>query len=305
MNETDLLKESRNILRKIELFYFFKILPQIFSTPVRRTGHFQEWLSVPMNYVRVIELPITMKLLDLEKGVKILDISSPKLLSLYLGTNGYPDITVSDVEDYFAKDFEIYAKHFDFAPQIKTFNATAIPFNDNTFDRVFSVSVLEHVPDDGDRGIAKEVARVMRSGSIFVMTAPAGPVYSEEWLKDKNFYWPTKIREDGRAFFQRRYDTSSIRERFGGLDLSIKDIVFIAEKPLKDPELNDNGRFLYNVYYLQKFKSVRILNKITRITQVPALPYFAHRYYSSRCHYLTRDGSDTNIRQVVVKMRKL
>ena len=302
--EIDILKKVRCIQRKIELFYLLRVLPKVFSKATRRTRHFDEWFSAPMNYVRIIEAPLTLSLIDLKKECKILDISSPKFLSLYLGVNGFPEITISDVDDYFVGDFKIYARNFRFSPRIEAFDATNIPFGDNSFDRVFSISALEHVADNGDREIAEEVARILKSDGIFVITAPASNSYSEEWLKEKNFYWPTKIREDGRAFFQRRYDEHSIRERFGSIGFKIEDIIFIAERPIEEPKLNDNGRLLYNAYYLQDLMSVKILKKLNRRLRLPLLPYLSYRQLSYRHHYLTRDGNDRNIRQAAVKMCK-
>ncbi len=303
-NENNILKKVRCIQKEIELFYLLRVLPKVFSKSTRQTGHFEEWYSAPMNYVRIIETPLTMSLIDLKKECKILDIASPKFLSLYLGINGFPEITISDVEGYFIEDFKIYAKNFGFSPRIEAFDATNIPFGDNSFDRVFSISALEHVPDNGDREIAKEVARILKKDGIFVITAPASNSYSEEWLKEKNFYWPTKIREDGRAFFQRRYDEQSIRERFGSIGFKIEDIIFIAERPIEEPQLNANGRLLYNAYYLQDFTSVKILKKLSRRLRLPLLPYLAYRQLSHRHHYLTRDGNDRNIRQAAIKMCK-
>jgi SAM-dependent methyltransferase len=303
-NEIDILKKVRGIQKEIELFYLKRILPKVFSKSVRQTRHFDEWFAAPMNYVRIIELPLTHFLMDLDKDSLILDISSPKFLSLYLGTNGFPDITISDVEDYFVEDFKIYAKNLRFSPRIETFDATNIPFEDNSFDRVFSISALEHVPDNGDREIAREVARILKKDGIFVITAPASNSYCEEWLKEKNFYWPTKIREDGRAFFQRRYDEKSIRELFGSAGFRIEDIIFIAERPIKEPKLNANGRLLYNAYYLKDFKLIKILEKLNHRSHLPLLPYLAYRLLSYRHHYLTRDGNDRNIRQAAVKMCK-
>ncbi len=304
-NEIDILKKVRSIQKEIELFYLLRVLPKVFSKSTRQTRHFDEWLRAPMNYVRIIETPLTISLIDLKEEHKILDISSPKLLALYLGANGFPEITISDVEDYFIEDFKIYAKNFGFSPRIETFDATNIPFGDNSFDRVFSISALEHVADNGDREIAKEVARILKRDGIFVITAPASNSYSEEWLKEKNFYWPTKIREDGRAFFQRRYDEKSIRERFGSIGFRIDDIIFIAEIPIEEPKLNANGRFFYNAYYLQDLMSVKILKKLNRRLRLPLLPYLAYRQLSYRHHYLTRDGNDRNIRQAAVKMCKM
>lgn len=303
-NEREILKTVRNVQREIELFYLLRILPKVFTKSVRQTGHFWEWFAAPMNYVRMIELPLTIILLDLKKESRILDISSPQLLSLYLGTNGFPNITISDIEDYFVGDFKIYTKEFGFSPQIKTFDATNIPFDDSSFDRVFSVSVLEHVPDDGDVEIAKEVARVLKPDGIFVITCPASVAYSEEWLKNRNFYWSSKVREDGRVFFQRRYDERSIKERFANIGFEIEDIIFIAEKPIEEPKLNENGRLLYNVYYLEEFTSVKILKKLHSRFRLPLLPYLAYRHLSYHYHYLTRNGNDKNIRQAAIKLRR-
>lgn len=303
-SESEILKTVRNIQKEIELFYLLRILPKVFTKSVRQTRHFKEWLGAPMNYVRMIELPLTIILLDLEKESRILDISSPKLLSLYLGTNGFQDITISDVEDYFVDDFEIYAKEFGFSPLVKTFDATNIPFEDSSFDRVFSVSVLEHVPDGGDVEIAKEVARILKPDGIFVITCPASVAYSEEWLKNRNFYWSSKVRQDGRVFFQKRYNKQSLQERFGNIGFEIEDIIYIAEKPIEEPKLNENGRLLYNVYYLEELTSVKILKKLHSRFRLPLLPYLAYRHLSYRYHYLTRNGNDKNIRQAAVKLRR-
>jgi len=304
VDENNILNDVHKVQKKIELFYILRILPKVFAKSVRQTIHFRQWFAAPMNYVRLIELPLTKILLDLDKESRILDISSPKLLSLYLGTNGFPGITISDVEDYFVEDFKAYAKEFGFSPQIKTFDATNIPFEDCSFNRVFSVSVLEHVPDNGDREIAKEVARILKPNGIFVITCPASITYSEEWLNKQNFYWSSKVREDGRVFFQRRYDEQSIKERFGNIGFEIEDIIFIAEKPIKEPKLNVNGRLLYNVYYLDEIILVKILKILNTIFRLPLLPYFAYRHISYRHHYLTRNCNDKNIRQAAVKLRR-
>jgi len=300
-NESEILKKVRNVQKEIEVFYLLRILPKVFTKTVHQTRHFKEWFSAPMNYVRMIELPLTITLMDLEKESRILDISSPKLLSLYLGTNGFVNITISDVENYFVGDFKIYSKEFGFSPQIETFDATNIPFADRSFDRVFSVSVLEHVPDNGDVELAKEVARILKPNGIFVVTFPASVVYSEEWLKNRNFYWSSKVREDGRVFFQRRYDERFIKKHFADIGFEIDDIIYIAEKPIEEPKLNENGRLLYNVYYLEEFISIKILKKLQSIFRLPLLPYLAYCYLSYRYHYLTRNCNDKNIRQAAVK----
>jgi len=108
----------------------------------------------------------------------------------------------------------------------------------------------------------------------------------------------------GAFFFQRRYDERSIKERFADIGFETEDIISIAEKPIEEPKLNENGRLLYNVYYLEDFTSVKILKKLHSRFRLPLLPYLAYRHLSYRYHYLTRNGNDKKIRQAAVKLRR-
>src|SRR5947209_5469031 len=55
-------------------------------------------------------------------------------------------------------------------------DATAMPFDDGSFDRVIAAEVLEHVPAD-QRALA-EIARVLRPGGMLAVTVPA-------WLPER------------------------------------------------------------------------------------------------------------------------
>jgi SAM-dependent methyltransferase len=286
--------------KKIEKFVYSQIIPLIFSREFSRSKQFYQWLRVPMNYVRIIELPLTLELLQLNKNESILDISSPKLLSLYLATNGFDRLTISDLLDYFIEDFQLFSEKFSISPKLEAFDATNIPHSNNSFDKVFSISVLEHIPDSGDIEVIREVARVLKPDGIFVITLPAYKNYLEEWLPKKSFYWPGKEREDGCVFYQRRYTEESIKKRFGNLGFELEDIVFIAEYPIKTPQIDENGKLLHNVFYLEDFWQLKLLKKINKI---PLLPYYFYAQKSQKYHYLTRNSSDENIRQVAIKLR--
>jgi SAM-dependent methyltransferase len=66
---------------------------------------------------------------------------------------------------------------------------TALPLRERTFDAVVASDVLEHIEDDG--AAAREIARVLRPGGIFVFSVPAHP-----WL------WSA---HDVALWHQRRY----------------------------------------------------------------------------------------------------
>jgi SAM-dependent methyltransferase len=50
-------------------------------------------------------------------------------------------------------------------------DATALPFADDSFDRIIASEVLEHVPDDA--AALSELARVLRPGGVLAITVPA------------------------------------------------------------------------------------------------------------------------------------
>lgn len=299
--ENQLMLSVKNKQKDIDRFVCLRLLPNIFKEDVRQTNHFREWLRVPMNYPRIMELPLTLELLDLNYNHSILDISSPKLLSLYLAEIGFKKITISDIEDYFIKDFASYLKAFNLSAKLDIFDARNIPYKNNTFDKVFSISVLEHIPDLGDVEVVQEVFRVLKPGGCFVFTLPAYHTYLEEWLKEATFYWTSKKNQEGSTFYQRRYDYDSLQKRFKNLGFEIQDIVFIAEHPIQPPTQNDNGMLLHNTYYIENLWQLKIVKRLF-LKQIPLLRYFVYRLLSKRYHYLTRNPSDNNIRQVAIKL---
>jgi len=54
-------------------------------------------------------------------------------------------------------------------------NAAVLPFRDNFFDSVFTISVLEHFVGDGDSLCAKEVVRVLKPNGLFFGSVDFNP----------------------------------------------------------------------------------------------------------------------------------
>ncbi len=275
------------------------------NSAIRNTRHFREWFHIPMNYVRMMELPLTALLLQAQAHEAILDVSSPKLLALYYALQGYDGVVAADVEDYFVADFEAYRKHANIAIDVATFDAAdCIPYADGHFDKVFSVSVLEHIPYDGDTRAVREMLRVLKESGCGVLTLPAFPSYIEEWLSWSP-PWPSVRNAQGKSFFQRRYDREALLNRLLVPGATIEQIVLIAEKPAKPPHLADDGMLLHNAYYIDHVPLARLIDAIgRRLRFLPFMPYLAQRYVSRKCHYLTSDWADPNIRQVVIKITK-
>lgn len=281
------------------------VVGNVFNSSIRSTGHFREWFKAPMNYARIMELPLTLFFLQAAKKDAILDVSSPKLLSMYLALNGYDKVVAADLEDYFVSDFETFKKHVKLSVQTAVFDAAKeIPYPDAHFDKIFSVSVLEHIPDDGDILALREILRVLKPSGSLIITLPVFTHYVEEWISSEN-YWKSVQNEKGKIFFQRRYDQSTLLKNFTTQGATIDEMLLIAEKPIDQPRIGENGMMLHNSYYIDKVSISHLLRMLSRrLKFLPFLGYLAEYIVSKKCHYLTTDWKDPNIRQVVLKIGK-
>jgi SAM-dependent methyltransferase len=69
-----------------------------------------------------------------------------------------------------------------------TGDATALPFDDATFDRIIAAEVLEHIPDD--EGALAELARVLKPGGSIAVTVPAWLAERVCWALSDEYHAP-------------------------------------------------------------------------------------------------------------------
>jgi hypothetical protein len=72
-----LMKQARATQRRMAYAVFGFVSKNVWDSRMRATRHFREWYLRPMNYARIMELPLTHLLLDPKIGERILDVSSP------------------------------------------------------------------------------------------------------------------------------------------------------------------------------------------------------------------------------------
>lgn len=90
-------------------------------------------------------------------------------------------------------------------------SCTSIPFNDNSFDAVTALDVLEHIPAHQDA--ANEMVRVLRPGASIVITVPAMMSLWSDW--------------DISLHHQRRYTRAELLSLFRHLPVKIDHCSYI------------------------------------------------------------------------------
>jgi SAM-dependent methyltransferase len=191
------------------------------SVPLLRRRRLQRALRyavVPVNYWRSLEYRLALEEGRFAPGERVLDVGSPKLLSLWIAERIGADVVATDIESYFIEEYEMLRRARGVAPErlrLAVEDGRQLSFEDASFDKVYSLSVLEHIPDHGDSECVRELARVLAPGGRCVLTVPFWPTSRIDWRGSDDFYWSGASIDDdaGRVFYQRRYSEADLHER--------------------------------------------------------------------------------------------
>ncbi|HEX4621268.1 MAG TPA: class I SAM-dependent methyltransferase [Myxococcaceae bacterium] len=202
-------------------------------------------LVKPINYWRTVEYRTVWELAAFSAADRILDIGSPKLLSVFLAERTGAEVYATDIEPYFVEKLEAIRRVRRIPEarlRLQVEDGRKLSFSDRTFDKVYSISVLEHIPDQGDTACIREAARVLRPGGRCIVTVPFAPEPRDEF-KSGGFYWEGSSKRDGaQVFYQRRYSEQTLKERLlVPSGLRVARVGYIGEKVLtgSSRELSD------------------------------------------------------------------
>ena len=203
----------------------------------RRSLHY---LVIPVNYWRALEFRLVWNEVGFHVGDRVLDIGSPKLLSLYVARKTGAEVFATDIEDYFVDEYRLL-RQMEGVPaerfHIQVEDGRRLSFPNGCFSKVYSISVLEHIPDVGDTACAREMARVLAEGGRCAITVPFSPDSLVEHRRD-DFYWAQSSVgvEDGEFFFQRKYSEEDLFTRLiNPSGLRLRKLGFIGERVTVGP----------------------------------------------------------------------
>jgi ubiquinone/menaquinone biosynthesis C-methylase UbiE len=191
-------------------------------------------LIEPCNYWRSVEVPAVLAGLGVRPGEKVLDIGSPKLPSLFVWSRLRADVYATDLFPYFFEEYSYYAKRLNHPPSgpayhIEQQDARQLRYPDAYFDRVYAISVLEHIEDDGDSQAMREMSRVLKPGGTCCLTVPFAERYYESTINYEVYF---KKPIDGQpVFYERHYDVDSLQNRLvAASGFSVSKLEYYGER---------------------------------------------------------------------------
>lgn len=180
----------------------------------RRAAAWRVWM--PLDVDRVAELPWAAEQMLTAQPRRILDLASPKLLALWLAENSGAEVVATDAWDaeittwrQLARAADPRGSRFD-ALRLEVADGTALPYQPGEFDTAFSVSVIEHIPGNGDAAAMAELERVLRPGGTLALTFPFRERFEEEFVQHDLY---GQRYEGEPIFFQRHYSLEAVRKR--------------------------------------------------------------------------------------------
>ena len=171
-------------------------------------------LILPSSYWRTMEFAYVYRQLRLPAGARVLDIGSPKELALILARRRRYAVTATDLLPEPVELARRYAQAQDIEGdgaglvRAETQDGRALTYPDDHFDAAFAVSVLEHIPGDGDTAAIREMVRVVRPGGLVVVTTPYDLRYREDSVRGS-----FSGRPEESTIWERHYDDEALKRR--------------------------------------------------------------------------------------------
>ena len=175
--------EKQGYKQLLNFFYEIKSEADAKRIPYRLDG--SEWKDA---IVKKWEMTHMLMEVPVKEGQKILDAGSQNslfsVMLARLGCEVYPiDINPISMDGglVLKRQFDLGSK---FNPKIA--DMRSLPFPDEFFDAVFSLSVVEHIPDDGDIQAIQELFRVVKRDGYIGLTID----FYKEFLRGKDVIDP-------------------------------------------------------------------------------------------------------------------
>jgi len=184
-----------------------KYIRNTFLYPLDSTRYTE--FAVFLDYLKKHDISIIDK--------KILDVSSPFMMAYILAERAF--VTKTDINPDEKRSIKEHVKL-----KFEQIDGTDMPYKDNSFDMVYSISVIEHIYR-GYMDAVQEMVRITKPGGLIYISTPVSKEHVEEWIEDD--IYSHQHKKQAKTFFQYRFsklDIKKLLDSLEGVDTKVKNI---------------------------------------------------------------------------------
>lgn len=188
-------------------------------------------LVAPVGYWRFWPNGVVLYECERQGARTVLDVSSPKLPSLMLSKQAR--VWATDLDD--PQLMERWKPSADllggkeYTAQYE--NACQLSFPNESFDLVYTISVIEHIPGNGDRDAITEFQRVLKPGGTLIVEVPLRKEREEKFAS----YDSKGVALEKPRFYERYYDAEWVEQRLVVDGLKVEQRWYFGERMPFDP----------------------------------------------------------------------
>ena len=197
------------------------IRDSVHGWPARRTGFAR--LLVPLDPWRYYELGTVAE--ESWSG-RCLDVSSPKLLPSLLQREGHGAWTCIDL---FSVEVEAW-RRLDPSLDLAVADATALPYDDESFDGCACVSVLEHIGSGRDAVALSEMWRVLRPGGMLVLTTDVAAGARDVFTRSGLYGEASTDGDERGVFFKHEYAPAELDGLVAGEGWEVERLEYAVQR---------------------------------------------------------------------------
>ncbi len=153
--------------------------------------HGVKQLLYPVGYWRFWVHAVLVREYRRTRPKTVLDVSSPKLPSLYFAHHGSQVVATDFQDQSIFNRWSQAAAVGGYEYTVRLEDARGLSFPDSSFDFLYSLSVIEHIPDNGDTEAMAEFARVVRDGGLVIVQVPFRRVEQDCYRRETSDGQPT------------------------------------------------------------------------------------------------------------------
>ena len=225
-------------------------------------------LALPVSYWRSAEFGYVWRHLAAPPGARVFDLGSPKDLAAMLARHRGYEVVATDILPEAIDASRRYARAQGLdgrgAGRVhsEVVDGRALAFADASFDAAFSVSVLEHIPGEGDSIALRELIRIVRPGGVIVVTVPYDRCYRETFVQGPVYERAPVASEP--VFFERHYDHETLAARLLSADgCELVDVSLWGEGAIRMEALLERlGPLRLPLSPLEAFLSTALLRRV-------------------------------------------